>query len=152
MKAFLVVFLLALAVVPLAAAAAPAQQTTPFDRTRVITASSETCPFDIQVHSTGTIHVWTFDDGRELTILQNFHTVWTNRATGATATTPIVGPQVITPDGDVIINGNNGRFIAPGEGPVFADVGRTITVAEEVIFAAGLHSETLFPQVCAALS
>src|SRR5829696_3420369 len=72
MKAFLVVFLLALAVVPLAAAAAPAQQTTPFDRTRVITASSETCPFDIQVHSTGTIHVWTFDDGRELTILQNF--------------------------------------------------------------------------------
>jgi len=33
-----------------------------------------------------------------------------------------------------------------------ADVGRTVTIAEEVIFAAGLHSETLFPDVCAALS
>jgi hypothetical protein len=151
MKALLTLSLLALALVPAAAAAAPVQETIAWDRTRVIAASSETCPFDIEVHSTGTIHVWTFDDGRVLTILQDFRTVWTNLDTGETATSPIVGPQIVMPDGTVIVNGNNGRFVAAGEGPVFADVGRTVTVAEEVIFAAGLHSETLFPNVCAAL-
>jgi hypothetical protein len=151
MKGLLTMTLLALALAPAAAAAAPVQETIAWDRIRVIAASSETCPFDIQVHSTGTIHVWTFDDGRVMTILQDFHTVWTNLDTRATASSPIVGPQIVTPDGAVIVNGNNGRFVAAGEGPVFADVGRTVTLAEEVIFAAGLHSETLFPNVCAAL-
>ena len=46
---------------------------------------------------------------------------------------------------------NNGRFIAQGEGLVFADLGRTITTVEGVVFSAGQHSETLFPNVCEAL-
>src|SRR5215218_10821189 len=98
MKTLLTVSLVALGLAPLAAAAAPVQQVIPWDSTRVIAASDETCPFDIQVHSTGTIHVWTFEDGRVLTILQNFGTVWTNLDTGATATSPIVGPQIVTAD------------------------------------------------------
>jgi hypothetical protein len=51
----------------------------------------------------------------------------------------------------VVVDGNNGRFIAQGEGPVYSDVGRTVTTLEGVIFSAGQHSETLFPNVCAAL-
>jgi hypothetical protein len=48
-----------------------------------------------------------------------------------------------------VIDGNNARFIAPGQGPVFADLGRTITTVEGVVFSAGQHSELLFPDVCA---
>jgi hypothetical protein len=151
MKQVFVAAMLALALVPLAQAGGPVQSSTPWDRTRVIPASSETCAFPIQVHSTGTIHTWTYSDGTQKTILQNFHIEWKNLDTGAVATSPLGGPAIVYPDGTVVINGNNGRFIAPGEGPVYADLGRTITTVEGVVFSAGQHSETLFPNVCAAL-
>lgn len=85
------------------------------------------------------------------TILQDFHIEWTNLETGKAATTPLGGPAIVYPDGTVVINGNNARFIAPGQGPVVADLGRTITTVEGVVFSAGQHSESLFPDVCAAL-
>jgi hypothetical protein len=151
MKNVLVATVLALVLAPLAKAAGPVQTTTPWDRTRVIAAGPDTCSFAIQVHSTGTIHTWTYSDGTVKTILQNFHIEWTNLATGKVATTPLGGPAIEYPDGTVVINGNNARFIAPGEGPVVADLGRTITTVEGLVFAAGQHSETLFPSVCAAL-
>ena len=151
MKKVLLAAVLALMLVPLAQAAGPVQDTSPWDRTRVIPAGADSCPFAIQVHSTGTVHTWTYEDGTVKTILQNFHIVWTNLATGKVATTPLGGPAIVYPDGTVVINGNNGRFIAPGQGPVVADLGRTITTVEGVVFAAGQHSESLFPDVCAAL-
>jgi len=64
---------------------------------------------------------------------------------------PLGGPAIVDPDGNLTINGNNGRFIAHGEGLVYADLGRTITTDEGVVFSAGQHSETLFPNVCEAL-
>jgi opacity protein-like surface antigen len=151
MKNVLVAAVLALALVPLAQAAGPVQDTSPWDRTRVIPAGADSCPFAIQVHSTGTIHTWTYDDGTVKTILQNFHIEWMNLDTGKVATTPLGGPAIEYPDGTVVINGNNARFIAPGQGPVVADLGRTITTVEGVVFSAGQHSESLFPDVCAAL-
>ena len=151
MKQVFVAAVLALVLVPLAHAAGPVQGSTPWDRTRVIDASAESCPFAIQVHSTGTIHTWTYADGTVKTILQDFHIEWTNLETGKVATTPLGGPAIVYPDGTVVINGNNARFIAPGVGPVYADLGRTITTVEGVVFSAGQHSETLFPNVCAAL-
>jgi hypothetical protein len=151
MKNVLVAAVLALTLVPLAQAAGPVQDTSPWDRTRVIPAGADSCPFAIQVHSFGTIHTWTYADGTVKTILQNFHIEWTNVDTGKVATTPLGGPAIEYPDGTVVINGNNARFVAPGEGPVYADLGRTITTVEGVVFAAGQHSETLFPNVCSAL-
>jgi opacity protein-like surface antigen len=151
MKQLLVAATLALMLAPAALAAAPVQDTSPWDRTRVIPASAETCAFPIQVHSTGTIHTWTFSDGRQMTILQDFKIEWTNLETGLVARTPLGGPAIVYPDGTLVINGNNGRFIAQGEGLAYADLGRTITTVEGVIFSAGQHSETLFPDVCAAL-
>ena len=151
MKNVLMAAILALVLVPLAQAAGPVQSTTPWDRTRVIAAGSDACSFAIQVHSFGTIHTWTYADGTVKTILQNFHIEWTNLDTGKVAATPLGGPAIEYPDGTVVISGNNARFIAAGQGPVYADLGRTITTVEGVFFSAGQHSETLFPNVCAAL-
>jgi opacity protein-like surface antigen len=153
MKLLLVAATLAAVLVPPAVAAGPVQTTTPWDRTRVIPAGPDACRFPIQVHSTGTIHQWTYSDGTVKTMLQGgFKTEWTNLETGAVLTSPLAGPAIVYPDGTVVINGNNGRFIAQGDGLVYADLGRTITTVEGVIFSAGQHSETLFPNVCAALA
>ena len=151
MRHVFVAAMLALVLVPLAQAGGPVQSSTPWDRTRVIPASSESCAFPIQVHSTGTIHSWTYSDGTVKTILQNFHIEWTNLDTGAVVTSPLGGPAIVYPDGTVVINGNNARFISHGDGPVYADLGRTITTVEGIVFSAGQHSETAFPNVCAAL-
>ena len=59
--------------------------------------------------------------------------------------------MIVYPDGTVVVNGNNGRFIGKGEGVAVADLGRTVTTVEGLVFSAGQHSETLFPDVCAAL-
>ena len=91
MKQVFVAAMLALVLVPLAQAGGPVQSSTPWDRTRVIPASAETCAFPIQVHSTGTIHTWTYSDGTQKTILQNFHIEWKNLDTGAVATSPLGG-------------------------------------------------------------
>jgi hypothetical protein len=151
MKKVLLAALVALTLVSAALAGAPEQTTTPWDRTRVIPAGPDACAFPIQVHSSGTIHTWIYDDGKVKTILHNFHIEWTNLDTGLVATTPLGGPVIVYPDGTVVVNGNNGRFIAKGEGVAVADLGRTVTTVEGVIFSAGQHSETLFPDVCAAL-
>ena len=144
--------MLALLLAPLARAGAPEQTLTPWNSTRVIPASSATCAFPIQVHSEGTIHDFLYADGSLKRILQqSFDVEWTNLDTGAVVRTPLAGPAIFYPDGTVVINGNNGRFIAPGEGIAYADLGRTITTLEGIVFSAGQHSETLFPDVCAAL-
>ena len=153
MKVLLVAATLAAVLAPAAVAIAPRQTTTPFDRTRVIPAGLESCPFPIQVHSSGTIHEWTYSDGTVKRMLQGgFKVEWTNLETGTVARSPLAGPEIIEPDGTIVINGNNGRFVAHGDGLAYADLGRTVTTVEGVIFAAGQHSETLFPNVCAALS
>ena len=153
MKSVFVAAVLALLVASPAVAAAPVQTTTEWNRTRVIPASAETCSFPIQVHSEGLIHTWTYSDGTVKTILQEgFLVEWTNLDTGEVVRSPLAGPAIVEPDGTLVINGNNGRFIAQGDGPVFADVGRTITTVEgAVIFSAGQHSDALFPAVCEAL-
>ena len=153
MKLLLVAAARAAVLVPTAVAAGPVQTTTPWDRTRVIPAGPDACPFPIQVHSTGTIHQWTYEDGTVKTMLQGgFKTEWMNLETGAVVVSPLAGPAIAYPDGTIVVNGNNGRFVAQGAGLAYADLGRTITTLEGAIFAAGQHAETLFPNVCAALA
>jgi hypothetical protein len=73
MKKVVLAVLVALLLVPAALAGGPEQTTTPWDRTRVIPAGPDACAFPIQVHSSGTIHTWIYDDGTVKIILHNFH-------------------------------------------------------------------------------
>jgi hypothetical protein len=145
------VVVLALGLVPAAFAAPPVQTDTDWNSTRIIAASDATCPFDIRVHSEGLIHSWTYDDGTVKTmLLRGFKIEWTNLETGKVLSGPLAGPAIQYPDGTLVINGNNGRLMDGNVG--VEDVGRTVTTVEGLVFAAGQHSDALFPDVCAALS
>jgi hypothetical protein len=149
---FVAVVLALLIAAPATAAGGPEQTTTQWNSTRVIPASAATCVFPIQVHSEGLIHDFLYPDRSLKRILQqHFIVEWTNLENGKVVQSPLAGPAIFYPDGSIVITGNNGRFIAHGEGPVYTDLGRTITTLEGVVFSAGQHSETLFPNVCDAL-
>jgi len=146
MKRFLIAVLLALGIVPAALADAPVQETIEFDRTRIELG----CGFPIQVHSSGTIHLWTFADGTRKTILSDFHIEWTKVETGETLSTPLGGPVIEYPDGTVVVNGMNGRLVGQPNQLGVVDIGRTVFTVEGLVFSAGLHSDALFPDVCLA--
>jgi hypothetical protein len=147
-----------------AAADVPTVTITPFERTRVIAASPETCPFDIVVHSSGTFREAVYSSGRDVTTVENFHITWSNLASGKTVTSPLAGPFIVEPNADgtvtVTIDGNDGRFTAPGFGLLFADVGRIVYIADpsdlntplQILQSTGHQDASPFPQVCAALA
>jgi hypothetical protein len=167
LKALLSLAAVVLVVANAAVAAPPEKVTTEFDRTRVIAASPETCPFDIQVQSQGIRNDWTFTDNegnvvRTMTMLNSFKVAWTNLENGRSLTTPLAGPVIVEPrpDGTVIVyvNGNDGHFVEPGEGPVFSAVGRLVYRAHpdtlepiEVLQASGRQDPAVFPAVCEGL-
>ena len=146
MKRFFVVALVALGLAPAAAAEAPTQETTAWDRTRIELG----CGFPIQVHSSGTIRVWTFSDGTQKTILQDFKIEWTKVSTGEMLSSPLGGPAIQYPDGTLVINGMNGRLVGQPHEFGYVDIGRTVFDVEGLVFAAGQHSDALFPDVCLA--
>jgi hypothetical protein len=146
MKRFCIVVLLALGLAPTATAEAPAQETTAWNSTRI----DLNCGFAVQVHSTGTIRVWTYSDGTRKTILQNFKIEWTKVSTGETLSSPLGGPGIEYPDGTLVINGMNGRLVGQPHELGYVDIGRTVFDAEGLVFAAGQHSDALFPNVCEA--
>jgi hypothetical protein len=147
-----------------AAADAPTVTLTPWERTRVIAASAETCPFDIVVHSEGTFREAVFSSGRDVTTVEDFHLTWSNPVSGKSLASPLAGPFIAEPNGDgtvtVTIDGNNGRFTAPGFGLLFANVGRLVYVADasdlntplEILQSTGHQDASPFPQICAALA
>ena len=147
-----------------AVADAPTVTLTPWDRTRVIAASAETCPFDVVVHSEGTFREAVYSSGRDVTTVEDFHLTWSNLVSGKSLASPLAGPFIAEPNGDgtftVTINGNDGRFTAPGFGLLFADVGRLVYVADasdlntplEILQSSGHQDASPFPQICAALA
>jgi hypothetical protein len=153
-----------LAAASTAAADAPTVTITPFERTRVIAASAETCPFDIVVHSEGTFRETVFSDGRDVTTVENFHITWSNPVSGKTLTSPLAGPFMVEPNDDgtvtVTIDGNNGRFTAPGYGLLFAQVGRLVYIADpsdlntplQILQSTGHQDVSPFPEICGALA
>ena len=155
---------LVLGVASTAVADAPTVTITPWDRTRVIAASAETCPFDIVVHSQGTFRETVYSSGRDVTTVEDFHLTWSNPASGKSLASPLAGPFIAEPNGDgtvtVTINGNDGRFVAPGFGLLFADVGRIVYIADasdlntplQILQSAGHQDVSPFPQICAALA
>ena len=146
MKRFCIVALIALGLAPTAAAEAPTQETIAWDRTR----TELGCGFPIQVHSSGTIRVWTYSNGTRKTILQDFRIEWTKLETGETLSSPLGGPAIENPDGTLVINGMNGRLVGQPHELGYVDIGRTVFAVEGLVFAAGQHSDALFPDVCLA--
>jgi hypothetical protein len=163
-KLGILVGLLALVLGGASAAIADAPTVTPWDRTRVIAASAETCPFDIVVHSQGTFREAVYSSGRDVTTVEDFHLTWSNPASGKSLASPLAGPFIAEPIGDgtvtVTIDGNNGRFTAPGYGLLFSDVGRLVYIADASdlntplqILQSSCHQDVSpFPQICAALA
>jgi len=157
------VVLLAAVMAPAALADKPTVTITTIDRTRTLAASPDTCRFPIVIHSTGTRRDTVYSDGKLVTHLDDFHLTYTNPATGKTVTSVLAGPEIVQPNGDgtvtVIVNGNDGHFTAPGQGSIFADVGKLVYVAPaDDIFSplyfvksAGQQDESPFPAVCGAL-
>ena len=147
-----------------AVADAPGVTITPWDRTRVIAASAETCPFDIVVHSQGTFREAVFSSGRDVTTVENFHLTWSNPLSGTSLASPLAGPFIVEPNGDgtvtVTIDGNNGRFVAPGFGLLFADVGRLVYIADpsdlstplQILQSTGHQDANPFAAICPALA
>src|SRR5262245_29964818 len=151
--------------VPAATAAGPTVTITPFDRTRTIAASPDTCPFAIVVHSTGTFRQAAYSDGTVKTTVRDFHIAWTNPDSGKVLTSVLGGPQIVEPNGDgtvtVTVNGNDAHFTAPGFGTVFADVGHLVYLAAAddptltpiaIVKSTGHQDTSLFPAVCAPLA
>jgi hypothetical protein len=67
---------LALATALGATAAKPVVTETQVNRTRVLAASPETCPFDFVIHTEGVRRDTVYSDGRVVTILHDFHVTY----------------------------------------------------------------------------
>jgi hypothetical protein len=153
-----------LAAASAAVAEPPTVTITRWDRTRVIEASTDTCPFDIVVHSQGTFREEVFSSGRDVTTVENFHLTWSNPASGKSLASPLAGPFVAEPNGDgtftVTIDGNDGRFVAPGFGLLFGQVGHLVYIADasdlntplQIIQSTGHQDASPYPGICAALA
>ena len=152
------------AFVPAAAADKPVVTVTHLDRTGTIPAGPNTCPFPFTFHTEGILRETVFSDGRDVTHAVSFHVTYTNPANGKSITTTLAGPFVIEPNGDgtvtVTINGNDGHLTAPGQGTVFAAVGKLVYIADaadpftplEIVKSTGQQDPTQFPGTCEGLS
>lgn len=153
-----------LAVAPAAVADKPVTTLTNLDRTGTIPAGPNTCPFPFVFHTEGTLRETVFSDGRDVTHAVDFHVTYTNPANGKTLTTVLAGPIVVEPNGDgtvtVTVNGNDGHLTAPGQGSIFAAVGKLVYVADAadpftpltIVKSTGQQDPSQFPATCEGLS
>jgi hypothetical protein len=167
-KAFALVIVIALgalaALAPGAAAGQPVTTITNFDRTFTIAAGPGTCPFPFTGHTEGTLRETVFSSGKDVTLAVDFHVTYSNPANGKTLTTVLAGPFIVEPNGDgtvtVTINGNDGHLTAPGQGTIFADVGKLVYIADpddvftplSIVESTGQQDPSQFPATCEGLS
>jgi hypothetical protein len=164
-KACAVVLVAAAAVAAFAPAAAAEQPVTTevhLDRTRTIPIGP--CPFPFVVHTQGTLRQTVFSSGKDVTHAIDFHITYTNPANGRTATTVLAGPFIVEPNADgtvtVRINGNDGHITTPGQGSVFANVGKLVYIADPadpgvpltILKSTGQQDPSQFPATCDALA
>jgi hypothetical protein len=153
----------ALLVAPVAAADQPTTTVTVLDRSGTIPAGL--CPFPFAFRTEGILRNTVFEDGRDVTHAVSFHVTYTNPANGKSLTTTLAGPVIVRPNGDgtvtVTINGNDGHLTAPGEGSIFAAVGKLVYIADAsdptltpitILKSAGQQDPSQFPATCEALS
>ena len=96
--------------------------------------------------------------------LRAFTITYTNPLSGKSLSTPLAGPAIGEPLADgtwlVTVPGNDGRFVIPGQGIVFANVGLRIGVhvgifsgaIDDVIKSVGIQDASEFPAVCSGLA
>jgi hypothetical protein len=149
---------------PAAVADQPVTTITHVDRTFTLPAGPNFCPFPFVVHSEGTFRETVFSNGGDVTHAVDFHITYTNPANGKMLTTVLAGPFIVEPNGDgtvtVTINGNNGHLTVPGEGTVFADVGKLVYIADSgdvftplaIVKSTGHQDPNQFPATCEGLS
>jgi hypothetical protein len=152
------------ALAPAAAADQPVTTITDVDRTFTFPAGPAGCPFPFLVHSEGTFRETAFANGKDVTHAVDFHITYTNPATGKVLTTVLAGPFIVEPNADgtvtVTINGNDGHITAPGQGTIFAAVGRLVYIADagdvltplEIVKSTGRQDPSQFPATCNGLS
>jgi len=157
------VFALA-ALAPTAAADQPLSTITTVDHAFTLPAGRGTCPFPIAGHSQGTLRDTVYSNGKDVTHAVDFHITYTNPANGKTLTTVLAGPFMVEPNADgtvtVTINGNDGHLTAPGQGTIFADVGKLVYIADpsdvftplSIVKSTGQQDPNQFPATCEGLS
>src|SRR5215218_7143904 len=120
------------ALAPTAAADQPVTTITEVNRTFTLPAGPNACPFPFVVHSEGTLRETVFSNGKDVTHAVDFHITYTNPANGKVLTTVLAGPFVVEPnaDGTVTVNGNDGHITVPGQGTIFAAVGKLVYIAD----------------------
>ena len=167
-KAFAVVLVTALAAMAALASSAAADQPvttiTNIDRTFTVAPGPGTCPFPFTGHTEGALRETVFSSGKDVTRTVDFHVIYTNPANGKTLSTVLAGPFIVEPNGDgtvtVTINGNDGHLTAPGQGSIFADVGKLVYIADphdvftplSIVKSTGQQDPSQFPATCAGLS
>jgi hypothetical protein len=150
-----------LALASTAAADQPVTTEQHFDRTRTATGF---CPFPIVIHSEGTFRDTVYSSGKDVTHAVSVHITYTNPATGKSVSTVLAGPFIVVPNGDgtvtVTINGNDGHETAPGQGTIYAAVGKLVYIADAaspevpltILKSTGQQDPAQFPVTCDALS
>lgn len=151
-----------LALAPVASADKPAVTLIELDRTGTIAAGP--CPFPFEFHTVGTLRETVFSNGKDVTHAVSFKVTYTNPANEKQLTTVLAGPVIVEPNGDgtvtVSINGNDGHLTAPGEGSIFAAVGKLVYIADAgdpftpltILKSAGQQDPSQFPATCEGLA
>jgi hypothetical protein len=152
------------ALAPTAAADQPVTTITRFDRTSTFPAGPNACAFPFLIHTEGVLRETVFSSGKDVTHAVDFHLTYTNPANGKSLTTVLAGPFVVAPNADgtltVTINGNDGHITQPGEGTIFADVGKLVYIADpsdlntplSIVKSTGQQDPNQFPATCEGLS
>src|SRR3954465_9567202 len=161
----LLIAVLALAAfAPTAAADQPVTTVTTFDHTFTIAAGPNTCRFPIAGHTQGALRETVYSNGKDVTHAVNFHITYTNPANGKTLTTVLAGPFIVEPNADrtapVTVNGNGGPLTGPGQGSIFADVGKLVYIADpldvftplSIVKSTGHQDPNQFPAPCQGLA
>ena len=152
------------ALAPTASADQPVTTITNVERTFTFPAGPNGCPFPFLVHTEGTFRETVFSSGKDVTHAVDFHVTYTNPANGKSLSTVLAGPFVVEPNGDgtvtVTINGNDGHITAPGQGTIFAAVGKLVYIADPsdvftpltILKSTGRQDASQFPATCEGLS
>jgi len=165
-KALSIAILVATAVATALAPSASADQpvTTVTHISRDFTIPVGPCPFPFTGHTEGTLRENVFSSGKDVTHAVDLHIAYTNPANGKTLATVLAGPFIVQPNNDatvtVTINGNDGHLTAPGQGSIFADVGKLVYIADpsdvftplSIVKSAGQQDPSQFPATCEGLS
>jgi hypothetical protein len=159
-----IALLAAAALASTAAADQPVTTITKVDRTFTFPAGPAGCPFPFLVRSEGTFRETVFSNGKDSTHAVDFHVTYSNPANGKVLTTVLAGPFVVGPNADgtvtVTIDGNDGHITVPGQGAIFAAVGKLVYIADPdnvftpltIVKSTGRQDASQFPATCEGLS